>query len=82
MSKYDIGREPTTEEWNTYERVRDFLQREAVADWLDYREPDATTEQFERMCLAYGKAVQNDDEHDWELLWWACEESRREKNNG
>ena len=74
MSKYEIGREPTTEEWNTYERVSDFLQRGAVANWLEYRGEEATPEQFEGMFWTYRMFVMCDDDHDWELLWMAWNE--------
>ena len=75
MSKYNIGQEPTEEEWAAYRKCRKFEERENVASWLEHIEPDTTEEQFERMCSIYSEYVFDDGDHDWSLLYDAWDEA-------
>ena len=66
---WDIGNKPTEEEWAVYRKVFDYDQRENVAWWLEHNNPEATQEQFERMCDAYARYWREDGDHDrWLLL--------------
>lgn len=76
--KYNVGPNPTDDEWETYRRVFAYDQRENVALWLESNHPDATQEQFERMCEVYADCWRNDGEHDWELLWYAYQDATEE----
>ena len=72
--KYNVGPNPTDDEWETYRRVFAYDQRENVALWLESNRPDATQEQFERTYEAYAELWRDDGEHDAELLFCAADE--------
>ena len=67
---------PSRDDYATYLVVRNMLERNNVADFLNHREPDATPEKFERMCSIYSEFVSDDGEHDLELLCeaWAWQD--------
>ena len=66
--KYKIGTEPTYEEFQIYDRVKTFNQKENIAVWLNSNHYDLTQEQFELMHDIYDELCMCDGENDWELL--------------
>ena len=75
-SKFDLGQEPTQEEWEIYKRVSDYCRKENVADWIEDEHPEATQEQFEKTYEIYYGMWGNDGEHDWEMIqeaYWGAE---------
>lgn len=76
--EYDIGTEPTKEEWAVYKRVFEYDQRTNVAWFVKEHFPDFTQEQFERAYRNYVEAWKDDGEHDWMMLYEACDEAGRQ----
>ncbi len=76
MSKFNIGQEPTDEEWSVYFKCRNYLKRETVAGYLECRGLDATQEQFDGMYAAYEKFMSYDDGDEETMLRLAWEEVR------
>ena len=74
--KFDIGQEPTDEEWRTYFKCRNYLKRETVAEYLEWRGLDATQEQFDGMYAAYEKFSSYADVDEETMLRLAWEEVR------
>ena len=58
VNGYEIGEEPTREEFATYFMVEAFIEREAVANWLEGLEGDErlTQDEFEQLRHRWHKA--------------------------
>lgn len=73
MEKYEIGMsEPSDEEFAVYLKVKRYLQRDAVAAWMDCELDEFMgQEAYEKACADFEKLDRNDGEHEWELIWFA-----------
>lgn len=67
-SRFNIGTEPTKEEYTIYEKVKAYNQRLTVASWLEHNYPGTTHEIFEKMCAVFEELCMCDGEHEWEIL--------------
>lgn len=67
VNGYEIGEEPTREEFATYFRVEAFFERESVAGWLEGFEGDGrlTEHEFDELCYRYHKADFSDVNSDY-----------------
>lgn len=63
VNGYEIGEEPTREEFMAFFRVQAFFEREAVAQFLDAG--DLTQDEFGRMAHWYHKGDFSAEEHDY-----------------
>ena len=59
---YEVGEEPTREEFAAYFKVQGYFERETAASWLDRGE--LTQEEFELLCHRFHKADFMDGEWD------------------
>lgn len=67
VNGYEIGTEPTSEEWRIYRRVKSYLQREVAAQYLGTRHGrPIKQERFEEFCTIFAglEMEQGEDEYD------------------
>lgn len=58
VNGYEVGQEPTREEFATYFKVEQFFERETVAQWLEGFEGEGrlTDSEFDELCHRWHKA--------------------------
>lgn len=64
MKEFNIGKEPTNEEWNAYFKVRAYNIRIEVANYLICNDIEASQEIFEVICHRCDKV----DDTSWEMM--------------
>ena len=75
VNGYEVGREPSDEEFATYIRVKNFLRREFVAQWAP--EGQLTPEEFDTLEYRLGTADFSAEE--WEFLEFEYDELKGER---
>lgn len=64
VNGYEVGNEPTSEEFGIYFDVRDHYERHWIAEWLEYEEPLSQGE-FDRLVWAFQDADFSAEETDF-----------------
>lgn len=72
VNGYEVGQEPTDEEFAAYKKVKEHYTRIDVASFIDGQRERLTDEEFDLLCHRIGKL--DCGEQMWEALWWEHEE--------